>query len=328
MPRPLRIQYEGAWYHVMNRGAGRKMIFTRNEHRHLFLSLLEEATRMFGIEVHAYCLMGNHYHLLLRTPLGNLSRAMRHINGLYTQRYNRIKKTDGTLFRGRYKSILVEDDNYLLAVSRYIHLNPVDARLVTKAEMYLWSSYKFYLQEQAKPDWLLTSNILEQIDSRPGLKQLENYQAFVEMGNPQEVLDFYSQKYVAPIFGTEKFKKEMLTAVDDAYKEVCSPDIRRTTFRPKLSELIKCVAEFYAVKPESLFESQRGQLNWAKLAAIYIARKIFGYSLPEISEAFQNSPKSTVSGSVQSAIKLLEKQPERDDELRMIVQHLNSQCDT
>ena len=91
-------------------------------------------------------------------------------------------------------------------------------------------------------------------------------------------------------------KKQMLAAVDDAYKEVCAPDIRRTTFRPELRELIKCVAEFYAVKPESIFASERGQLNWARLAAIYIARKIFGFSLQDISEAFQNSPKSTVSG--------------------------------
>jgi len=94
MPRPLRIQYEGAWYHVMNRGAGRQRIFTSQTHRHFFLLLLEQASSMFDIEVHAYCLMGNHYHLLIRTPSANLSHAMRHINGLYTQQYNRAKRTD------------------------------------------------------------------------------------------------------------------------------------------------------------------------------------------------------------------------------------------
>ena len=96
---------------------------------------------MFKVETHAYCLMDNHYHLLLRTPQGNLSRAMRHLNGVYTQRYNRIQKTDGPLYRGRYKAILIDVDAYLLNVSRYIHRNPIEACIVRRAERYPWSSY-------------------------------------------------------------------------------------------------------------------------------------------------------------------------------------------
>src|SRR3990167_7924037 len=110
MPRPLRIEYEHAWYHVMNRGAHRQTIFTSNSHRDLFLSLLEEVTSQYQVEIHAYCLMDNHYHLLIRTPLANLSRCMRHLNGVYVQHYNRSTKSDGPLFRGRYKAILVEED--------------------------------------------------------------------------------------------------------------------------------------------------------------------------------------------------------------------------
>jgi len=98
----------------MNRGAGRQMIFVQDTHREIFLELLREIHEMFEVETHAYCLMDNHYHLLLRTPQGNLSRAMRHLNGVYTQRYNRIQKTDGPLYRGRYKAILIDVDAYLL----------------------------------------------------------------------------------------------------------------------------------------------------------------------------------------------------------------------
>ena len=108
MPRPTRIQYENAFYHVMNRGRGRQRIFHNDAYYQEFLKTLEEAYQRFDAIIHAYCLMGNHYHLLIETPRANLDRIMRHINGIYTQRYNRLKGTDGPLFRGRYKPILVD----------------------------------------------------------------------------------------------------------------------------------------------------------------------------------------------------------------------------
>ena len=99
MPRPLRLEYPGAFYHAMNRGRGRQTIFHSSIYFHAFLTTLQEAHQRFGARIHAYCLMGNHYHLVLETPYGDLSRIMRHINGMYTQRYNRLKNTDGPLFR-------------------------------------------------------------------------------------------------------------------------------------------------------------------------------------------------------------------------------------
>src|ERR1700690_4073526 len=110
MSRPLRIEFPGAFYHVMNRGAGRRNIFHSDSHFELFFDLLEQAHDQFKIEIHAFCLMNNHYHLLIKTPLPNLSKAMGFINGIYTQKYNKIEKTDGPLFRGRFKAILVEAD--------------------------------------------------------------------------------------------------------------------------------------------------------------------------------------------------------------------------
>jgi len=130
----------------MNRGGGHRTIFNDDRQRGLFLELLADLNRMFRIEIHAYCLMDNHYHLLGHTPAGNLQRGMRHLNGVYTQRYNRIVKTDGPLFRGRYKTILIEPDAYLLNVGRYIHLNLGTARLIEGA----WSSYR----AAWVPEWL------------------------------------------------------------------------------------------------------------------------------------------------------------------------------
>lgn len=111
----------------MNRGRGRQVIFPLAYYQ-AFLNTLEEAYRQFDAVIHAYCLLSNHYHLLLETPRANLERIMRHVNGVYTQRHNRLKRTDGPLFRGRYKAMLIQDEAYLLQVGRYIHRNPVEVK--------------------------------------------------------------------------------------------------------------------------------------------------------------------------------------------------------
>lgn len=125
MTRPLRIEYPDDWYHVMNRGRRGENVFADGDDYKDFIALLQETSKMFNFRVSAFCLMSNHYHILVQTSTGNLSRAMRHVNGVYTQRYNRRQNTDGQLFRGRYKSVLVQEDSHLLELLRYIHRNIV-----------------------------------------------------------------------------------------------------------------------------------------------------------------------------------------------------------
>ena len=150
MSRPLRLEYPGAWYHVMNRGRRSEKIFFTDTDRETFLNVLREASGLWNMRVFAYCLMPNHYHLLVQTPHGNLSRCMRHVNGVYTQRFNRRNEKEGQLFRGRYKAVLVDDDIYLLEVLRYIHRNPLKAGIVKSLEDYPWSSHKGYLSNAKK----------------------------------------------------------------------------------------------------------------------------------------------------------------------------------
>ena len=161
MVRPLRIEYEHAFYHVMNRGKGRQNIFCGDDYFQAFLDTIAEAGERFNAIIHCYCLMSNHYHLLIETPLANLGRIMRHINGVYTQRYNRMKKTDGPLFRGRYKAILIDADSYLLQLSSYIHRNPMECQrpLVNKLEDWPWSSYPAFIGKACAPNWLRLSDI-------------------------------------------------------------------------------------------------------------------------------------------------------------------------
>ena len=131
MARPLRIEYPGAFYHVTSRGNEQKDIFKSKSDREKFISYLESASIRYGAVIHAYCLMSNHYHLLVETPHGNLSQIMKHINSSYTIYYNVKRKRAGHLLQGRFKAILVDGDVYATELSRYIHLNPVRAGIVT-----------------------------------------------------------------------------------------------------------------------------------------------------------------------------------------------------
>ena len=160
MSRPLRIQYPNAWYHVMNRGRRGEAVFLEDQDYTVFIDLLKETCHMWGIGVAAYCLMSNHYHLLLQTPQGNLDRCMRYINGIYTQRFNRRHQIDGQLFRGRYKAMLVDADNYLLELVKYIHRNPLRAGIVAKVGDYPWSSHREYAFPANKGNWLYKEFVL------------------------------------------------------------------------------------------------------------------------------------------------------------------------
>ncbi|ODS34159.1 MAG: hypothetical protein SCARUB_00729 [Candidatus Scalindua rubra] len=196
MSRPLRIEYPGAFYHVMNRGTNFQKIFIEDADRREFLKLLGETSEIWKIRVHAYCLMDNHYHILIETPVIGLGRAMRHLNGVYTQRFNRKKKRDGALFRGRYRAILVQGDNYLLEIVRYIHMNPAKKREDTHALMnYPWSSNNYYLGKKGKPEWLITSSILNLFSTNIN-QQKALYKEFITDRIPDEIRRLYSQKKI------------------------------------------------------------------------------------------------------------------------------------
>ena len=178
MARPLRITYPGAFYHVTSRGNEQKAVFKSKRDREKFLEYLESASERYNAVIHAYCLMDNHYHLLLETPSGNLPQIMRHINGAYTTYFNLKRGRAGHLFQGRYKAILVEKDEYAGELSRYIHLNPVRAKMVEIPEEYEWSSYLAYIGKKKKPEWLYSDFIHGYFGKTTATAQ-NNYKIFV-----------------------------------------------------------------------------------------------------------------------------------------------------
>jgi putative transposase len=154
MSRPLRIEFPGALYHITSRGDGREDIYRRDADRKAFLELLAEVCERFNWWGHAYCLMTNHYHLLMETPDGNLSKGMRQLNGVYTQRFNDLHGRCGHVLQGRYKAIIVQRDAYLKELSRYVVLNPVRAHMVAAPGDWPWSSYRATIGDARCPEWL------------------------------------------------------------------------------------------------------------------------------------------------------------------------------
>jgi REP element-mobilizing transposase RayT len=181
MARPLRIEYDGALYHVTSRGNERKPIYKDDGDRHLFLSILAQVTDRFHWICHAYCLMVNHYHLVIETPDGNLSKGMRQLNGVYTQAYNRRHRRVGHLFQGRFKAILIQKESHYLEVCRYVVLNPVRAKAVKHPREWPWSSYRATGGVASAPRCLTVDELLSHFGQKRGPAQ-EKYRQYVREG--------------------------------------------------------------------------------------------------------------------------------------------------
>lgn len=263
MARPLRIEFSGALYHVTSRGDGREDIYLDNNDRNNFLAVLAQVYERFNWECHSYCLMSNHYHLLIETPEGNLSQGMRQLNGVYTQRFNRNHGRVGHVFQGRYKAILVEKEAYLLELSRYIVLNPVRAEMVHTAKDWIWSSYRSTAGLVECPPWLKVDWLLSGFSKRKS-KAIKQYCAFVAEGKnqPSPWRELKNQIYL----GDDIFVDEMQCrlAEDINLEEVPSSQARQVA------------------KPFTYYESASVDRD----EVIFLAFQSGGYNMKEIADYF------------------------------------------
>ena len=291
MSRPLRIAYPDAWYHIMNRGRRAEEIFSDEADYLMFTELLKETSEMWNIRIAAYCLVPNHYHMLIQTPDANISRSMRHLNGVYTQRYNRRHRCDGQLFRGRYKSILIDTGSYLLQAVRYIHRNPLRAGLVESLEAYDWSSHKGYLSIAKKWDWLHKHYILSLL-SKNRKDWLRYYKKWVSVDEDDEVAQKLSGVKWPVCLGPQTF----LDRIKEKYgsgkinKEI--PSSRELL--PDRERIIAEVCRFFGVKDTDLIKKRRGRRNEARNAAIYLTRNLRLDTYSEIGRQFGISNDRTV----------------------------------
>ncbi|OGR68833.1 MAG: hypothetical protein A2081_01120 [Elusimicrobia bacterium GWC2_61_19] len=234
MARPLRIEYPGAVYHIAARGNRRTEVFLDEEDRKMFFAVLTEVVHRFNAVCHAYCLMGNHYHLILETPEGNLSRTMQHLNGVYTQLFNYKHNKVGHVFQGRYTGILIERETHLLEACRYIVLNPLRAGLCATPEAWPWSSYRATAGLASPESFLSIRWILEQFDGNPGTAA-KKYAAFVTDGHEA---DIWAGLVAGTVLGSREFAAGHLLDAHDCGDMREVPKMLRYADRPELKEIM------------------------------------------------------------------------------------------
>jgi putative transposase len=278
MARPLRIEYPGAFYHVVNRGQRQEPIVLDRRDRERFLSDLERMAGQFHVLIHSYCLMTNHYHLILETPEGNLSRAVQWLNVSYAAYYNRRHQCAGHVFQGRFKALLVEATVYLEALSRYIHFNPVRAGLVSRAWDYEWSSCRYFVGSVAAPRWLEVNRILGGFRHTKKAAQRQ-YAAYVSEANVSNPFD---DAVAGSVLGTKRFLQWVQGTFLSARREDQEiPDLKRIKPYPSVETIVSAVADGLQASPEQILMRGRKR-NLARNVAIYLCRELSGLNCREL----------------------------------------------
>lgn len=295
MARPLRIQYPGAFYHVTSRGNERKPIYKSVPDREAFLGYLESAAMRYGAVIHCYCMMDNHYHLLLETPEANLSAIMRHINGAYTTYFNVKRKRSGHLFQGRYKALLVDKDAYAMELSRYIHLNPVRAKMVEKPEEHRWSSYRSYVGIKQAPAWLFTDFVLAYFGDNRSESQ-KKYRAFTikALGAEESPLEGAVEGLV---LGGKEFVRKVKKRLGREGGPARNVSGARKLFPRPSMEAIENAARAEFADDAAL----------ARTAAIYLCQHLSGEKLSAIGERFGISESAVSHASRRLSAKMQSK---------------------
>lgn len=294
MARPLRIEYPDAVYHVCNFGLDGLRVFPSDKYYEAFIEGLAETCARLNVEVHAYCLLRDQYHLVIKTPEANLSRFMRQIDGLYTQNYQRLKKTDGSLFKGRYKAVLIQADTCLLPLTRYIH------SLVKSSDPkdYKWSSYAYYSRKPKPPLWFSRDEALKQLHVATAKRHMA-YAKYFMQGVDEETAHFYGKKNLSSVMGDEKFRKQAL-------KKRSTTKVRGVSrgthakWRPSCKQIISAVAAQFKVSESSIYNAARGpgSKNVPRWVAMYLCQELSAVTLQSIARLFKLKRYGTVSTTV------------------------------
>ena len=298
MARQLRLEFPGAIYHITSRGNSRQDTFLNDEDRRSFLNLVGKEIEQQRWRCYSYCLMKNHYHLVIETPDGNLISGMRRLNGVYTQMFNRKHGRVGHLFQGRYKSIIVDREGYLLELCRYVVLNPVRAGIVDKPEQWEWSSYGRTVGLGEEPIWLDSKWILEQF-SNDKKSAHDQYRRFVLDGirGPSPWEGLKGQIWL----GSKGFLENMDRLINrGSVKNV--PITQTLPARPTKFEVLESVARVYGLSmDEVIYRRDQG----AYKAVVYLLRRLVNLDLKTVAKEFGIS--TTRVSEIQGEIEKMDK---------------------
>jgi putative transposase len=294
MPRRPRIEYPGAFYHVLARGNNRKRIFIIDADYDKYLTLVKKYKKMYGFHLYAYALMPNHVHLLVESAEMPLSKIMQGLQQSYTQYFNLRHEAVGHVFQGRYKALICEKDAYLLELVRYIHLNPVRAQISSIPSEYRWTSHQYYLR-RSQQELVNVDFVLAQFAS-DRRRALESYQQFIQDGIQKDYRHFLDQVIDQRIFGSCDFVEEILQ------KEEQSLEGLPLVEKPALTNILNAVAEVVGVSSETIQSNSKSRDHvHARRLFCYIARMYYNYQLREIAE-FINNCITAVSKNVQLSV--------------------------
>jgi REP element-mobilizing transposase RayT len=271
MSRPLRLEFAGALYHVTARGNAREDIFRDDGDRATFLDLLGREIAQQRWRLYAYCLMGNHYHLLIETPEPNLTRGMQRLNQIYTQRFNRRHRRVGHVLQGRYKAIVVDKDSYFKELIRYVVLNPVRAKMVRLPERWAWSSYRATAGLSTVPLWLAVDEVRGQFGGRGAV-----YRRFVAqgIGLPSVWEGLRGQMWL----GDETFRDRMQRRLGGKRSADVSR-AQREPARPNPDELLAEVAKAFDLPRHAVLDRRHAQ---AYRCAVYLLRRVVNEPIAKV----------------------------------------------
>jgi putative transposase len=296
MARPLRIQFPGALYHVMSRGNQRQPIVADDADRQKRLDWLLRAVQTYGWRLHAFVLMTNHEHLFVETPQANLSAGMQYLNGSYTGYFNRRHRRAGHLFQGRFRGHLIEQDGYFLEVSRYLHLNPVRAKIVKLPEQYPWSSFAGYRHARSALDWVTYGRVLGEFGPGP-VEARRAYVRFVRAGIAQAAPSPFAAAVSGLILGSTQFVARVRHILGDRPDDPELPQLGRLRERPSLAMIVETVAAQFGHAEAGWRRGHRND-DASRAVAAYLARRCFGYRATDVATALGYAGPSAVSHAV------------------------------
>lgn len=291
MARQLRVEFPGALYHVFSRGNERNPIFKNNSDRHLFIKTLKESASLTGVEVIAYVLMNNHYHMLIETPNSNLSHFMRHFGLTYTVRFNKRHGRSGHLFQGRFKAVLIEEDPYLMVLSRYIHLNPVRTKGLIDAEAgekwgylkrYLWSTLPGYIDERKKLKWIRYEKVMNYFgrDKRPTMAA---YKSYVMEGLKGTLSNPFDEVKSQMILGSKGFLERIKDYLHKETRVRELPALKSLKKVLTIEQVLLEIANHFHIERERLISKGSKEL---RQIAMEMAYRHTGCNQEEIGKAF------------------------------------------
>lgn len=282
MSRPLRIEFPGALYHVMSRGNERRRIVRDEADFRRRIDWLRRTVETCGWRVHAFVVMPNHEHLLLQTPRPNLSVGMQFLNGNYTGYFNRRHQRVGHLFQGRFKAQLVEQEGYLLEVSRYVHLNPVRAKLVELPQQWPFSSFAGYYQASRALAWVDYRAVLGEF-ARQEAAARRAYRRFVRAGVDQPPSSPWKKAIGGLILGSEAFVARIRKSLDNRSEDASLPELGRLRERPSLDRILEVVLSHFGCDAAGWCPGKRSN-DPGRAVAAYLARRRFGYLATEVAQ--------------------------------------------